>query len=294
MSDASIGASQAFAERPKLQRKLVTPEGIDLRLQLADASERASAFCLDVFFIVLALFAATLLLALVGVSTSTSEAATVLWLISFFLLRVFYFTFFEVGPRAATPGKRMLGIRVAPRNGGRLTAEAIFARNAMRELEVFVPLTFIASNAADSIDGWIIFAGFVWGGIFAFFPLFNRDRLRPGDIIAGTWVVKAPKKELQADIAHSGEKELSAYVFTKQELDAYGVHELHLLEDVLRQREAEVMALVAERIRNKIKRSVSDDEEDPRFLDAYYTALRQRLETRLLYGIRRRDKTDLR
>ena len=294
MSEATVGAPSMTGGRSKLQRKFVTPEGVDLRLQLADASERAGAFCLDVFFIFLALFGVSLVYALIAGASAEGEEALILWMISSFLIRAFYFTFFEIGPRAATPGKRLLGIRVAPRKGGRLTAEAIFARNAMRELEVFVPITFIFAGAGDSVDGWIILAGFVWGGIFAFFPLFNRDRLRPGDIIAGTWVVKAPKQSLQADIARAGEQELSAFVFSKSELNAYGIHELHLLEDILRIRDADVMALVAERIRNKIKRPAFAGDEDDKFLDAYYTALRQRLETRLLYGVRRRDKTDLR
>ena len=39
----------------KLTREFVTPEGVDLRLQLASAGERAGAFLLDVVFITLAL-----------------------------------------------------------------------------------------------------------------------------------------------------------------------------------------------------------------------------------------------
>lgn len=277
-----------------LERSLITPEGVDLRIRLADAGERAGAFCLDMTIIAAALIVITIVSAFAGLSTGSVEFVAVIWLLAFFVLRVFYFTIFEMGARAATPGKRALGIRVAARNGGRLKAEAIFARNATREIEVFLPLGFLMSQGIDNLDGLIILAGFCWSGIFAFFPLFNRDRLRPGDIIAGTWVVKAPKRKLQADIARDGEKALSKFQFTQSEIDAYGVHELHVLESVLRSRDEDTMKQVAEQIRKKIGRPPETDEADDQFLDAYYTALRKRLETKLLYGVRRRDKFDKR
>lgn len=287
-------AAQHAPPRDKLQRSLITPEGVDLRIRLAEAGERLGAFCLDIAIMVSALLAFTLICGLAGAATGSAEFIGVVWLLAFFVLRVFYFTFFEMGPRAATPGKRLLGIRVAARNGGRLTAQAVFARNATREIEIFLPLGFLASQGVDSLDGLIVLAGFLWSGIFAFFPLFNTDRLRPGDIIAGTWVVKAPKRKLQKDIAGEGEKALSDFNFTQAELDAYGVHELHVLENVLRTRDAETMKLVAAQIREKIGRPPTSDGQDEKFLDAYYTALRKRLETQLLYGVRRKDKFDTR
>ena len=54
-----------------------------------------------------------------------------------------------------------------------------------------------------------------------------------------------------------------------------------------------VAAAVAERIRRKIGWTRGEDEPDWAFLDAYYTALRRRLETRMLFGRRRRDKHDV-
>ena len=238
--------------------------------------------------------AVTLLCAFAGLSTGSVEFVTIVWLLGSFVLRAFYFTLFEMGAKAATPGKRLLGIRVAARNGGRLTADAIFIRNVTREIEVFMPLGFLFSQGADNIDGIIILVGFCWSAIFAFFPLFNRDRLRPGDIIAGTWVVKAPKRALKEDIAGEGEKALSEFKFTPAEIDVYGVHELQVLEDVLRSRDPDAMKLVAEKIRTKIGRPPESNAADGRFLDAYYTALRKRLETKLLYGVRRKDKHDRR
>lgn len=268
-----------------LQRELVTPEGIDLELVLADGGERLSAFLLDIVFILLALTGLTLgtfLLALVF-SFRSAEVMGVIWILGFFALRNFYFMAFELTPRAATPGKRIVGIRVASRDGSPLTANAIFARNAMRELEIFLPLFFMVAKASD-IDAWIGIVGLIWCGTFLFFPLFNRDRLRVGDLVGGTWVVVAPQRVLSPDLV-APEARL---VFSEAALDAYGIKELNILEDVLRRKDAETMRAVAERIRRKIGFDIPVPEAE--FLSAYYIALRGRLETRLLFGKRRRDK----
>jgi uncharacterized RDD family membrane protein YckC len=286
----------------RLTRELVTPEGVDLRVQLAEASERAAAFLLDAAIIIgglAALFAVVVMVIIgSGLNGLTTQVAGVIWFLGSFLARQAYFILFELTPRAATPGKRALGLRVAARNGGRLTADAIFARNAMRELEIFVPLSFLIGQGSQ-VDAWLDLLGVVWCSIFVFFPLFNRDRLRVGDLVAGTWVVKAPRRRLMADVAETalagraafaGRGE--AFAFTQAQVDAYGAKELHVLEDVLRRTEALTIAAVAQRIRTKIGWTRAESESDYAFLDAYYLALRGRLESRLLFGRRRRDKFD--
>ena len=280
------------------ERSLVTPEGVDLHVRLAEASERATAFLLDAAIIVGLLIAFTIL-CLVGLGAmgiNSGEAVAVIWLLGWFALRNLYFIGFEMSPRAATPGKRRVGLRVAARNGGRLTADAVFARNAMRELEVYVPLTFVFSHASG-LDAWVVFFGVVWSAIFVLFPLMNRDRLRIGDVIAGTWVVKAPRATLLRDMAGGRLGAPAApqarFEFTLAQLDAYGVKELHVLEEVLRRYEAATVAAVAARIRAKIGWRAGAAEGDGDFLEAYYRALRGRLESRLLFGRRRLDKHDV-
>ncbi|OYW85350.1 MAG: hypothetical protein B7Z22_08760, partial [Hyphomonas sp. 32-62-5] len=73
-----------------------------------------------------------------------------------------------------------------------------------------------------------------------------------------------------------------------------GIHELHVLEDVLRQSTAEIKQQVAERIRAKIRWTKQPGETDLAFLEAYYSALRRRLEQRMLLGERKADKFDVR
>lgn len=270
----------------RFRRALITPEGVDLRLVLGNAGDRATAFFLDVIFIGLGLLAMTLIIVLVGLAAgfATRGFIAAIWLLLFFLLRNFYFLAFELTPRAATPGKRIVGLRVTTRDGSPLTGSAIFARNAMRELEIFLPLSFMGARGS-AVDSWIAVLGLIWCGIFAFFPLFNRDRLRVGDLVAGTWVVRAPKKILDADLADG---ETAGIEFSPEALDAYGIKELTILEDVLRRKDEMILHDVSARIRAKIKFDAPLPDQE--FLMAYYAALRGRLEARLLFGRRRRDK----
>jgi uncharacterized RDD family membrane protein YckC len=275
-------------------RELVTPEGVDLKLKVGAYAERFSALLIDfaILFGGLALFS----LAALGVfwatrATWSAEFLGVVWLLGVFVGRNFYFLIFEVGPRAATPGKRAMGLRVAAADGGRLTADMVFARNAMREVEVFLPLTFFAARG-EGIDGALVSLGALWSLVFVVFPLFNRDRRRMGDLVAGTMVVKAPKKVLQPDLADTERTAARGFAFTHAQLDAYGIKELHVLEDVIRAGDRKSMAEVAARIRAKIGWEGPSDVADRTFLNAYYAALRGRLESRLLFGHRRKDKFD--
>ena len=283
------------ARQAKRIRPLVTPEGAALNLRIATASERAGAFLLDFALQIMLIIAAVWVIALAfssmgfrGWMVAGSVSAVVV-----FLLRNFYFIFFEIGRKAATPGKRALGLRVAARNGDRLTANAVLARNFMRELEVFLPLTLLIMSVEDEVSGWIRLLGLAWTGVFLLFPLFNNDKLRVGDLIAGTIVIHAPRTKLKQDITSVAPVTSNArFAFSDSELDTYGIHELHVLEDVLRQSTSEIKARVADRIREKIEREKQDGEDDLPFLEAYYAALRARLEQRMLFGERKEDKFD--
>jgi uncharacterized RDD family membrane protein YckC len=275
-------------------RSLVTSEGVDLRLRLADVGERLTALILDELLMGAAFIGATIAalfgLAALHAAIGGGQALLVVWLLAGFLLRNFYFIAFELSARAATPGKRRCGIRVASRSGGRLTADAIFVRNALRELELYIPLSVLFAPT-DMVGGWSKAAATVWCGVFALLPLFNRDRLRAGDILAGTWVVKVPDRRLLRDLAQGGRFETASIRFTLDQLDAYGIKELQVLEDVLRRFDRKAVTVVADRIRQKIGYA-QGEESDGAFLSAYYAALRQRLEARALLGRRRVDKHD--
>lgn len=283
------------AEERKRQRSLVTPEGIDLRLEIASVGQRLGALLIDLLIIVgviigftiAALFSAGML------GFRTMEMVAVIWLLGLFLLRNGYFLGFEMTARAATPGKRIMGLRVASRDGGRLRFEAIFTRNVMRELELFLPLTLmLAAPATGGVGGWMYLLGLIWCGVFVFLPLFNADKLRAGDLVAGTWVLRTPKQKLLRDMADDGALHQPDFAFTPAQLDAYGVKELQVLEQVLRSGDRPTVRAVADRIAAKIgyERGPARDID---FLHAYYHAVRGRLESRLLMGRRRKDKFDV-
>ncbi|PAX07043.1 RDD family protein [Sphingomonas lenta] len=266
-------------------RSFVTPEGVDLRLELGSAGARAGAFMLDTVMILVVLVLGTLAILWLLSGARQGELLMILWLLGAFTLRNGWFILWELGGRGATPGKRMVGLRVVARDGGRLTGGAVVARNAMREIELFLPLSFLAQRGAEgSADTAMTIFALSWSGLFLFFPLFNRDRLRVGDLVAGTWVVQTVKAQLGAELA----AERPRRHFPEAALDLYGVYELQTLEGVLRGGQADSVATVASIIRRKA--GMADDGDDLGFLNDYYAALCARLERGLMVGRRREDK----
>jgi uncharacterized RDD family membrane protein YckC len=279
----------------KRVRMLLTPEGVPLPLEIADAGQRAGAFILDLLILFGSMIGISLFLLFMAKAIpgqAINRIAFLLWTIGLFVLRNFYFTWFEARPRGQTPGKRALGLRVIARHGGRLTLDAVIARNALREVEAFLPIMLtIATLATQGYDTLILLCGLGWTAIFLFLPLMNRDRLRAGDLLAGTWVIRVPRRPLLPELSADAD-EIS---FTEAELDAYGVFELETLEQVIRQAHAPAVATVTFTICERIGRQHWSDDGGPRelaFLQAYYAGLRGRLEQKLLFGKRRTDKHD--
>jgi uncharacterized RDD family membrane protein YckC len=278
-------------------RALETPEGVDLSLEIASVGSRIAAFLLDMLMIWGGIIVFTIVALSTGIeSKGKSEAFEstlgVIWLFFTFVLRNFWFILFEMGPRGATPGKRIAGLRVIARGGGQLEARNIVARNLLRDVELFLPLGFMVEQiGADTIDAFSGLLGFGWTMLFLFFPLFNKDRMRAGDLLAGTWVIRVPKPRVQQDLTETNQPDTTRYQFTEAQLAAYGAFELQTLETVLRGKDDKAVYLVAEAIRAKIGWQYEPD--DHAFLAAYYNAVRARLERGLLFGKRKRDKFDV-
>ena len=305
MAFNSLRRSTAAAT-DRATREIITPEGVAIRVRLADRGERAAALIIDLMVIagVVIVFALILILVMwASGGSSVSWLGSVAMLI-WFALRSFYFIALELRWQGKTVGKRAMGLRVIDRSGGRLGADAVFARNLMREVEVFIPISLLFAGSEEGVETWIQLCSIVWVGVFVFLPMFNKDRLRAGDIVAGTWVVAAPKAVLLPDMATAAAHHVTSpvadarapYVFTTEQLDAYGIYELQTLETVLRQDGPGVGAtrdVVCERIRQKIGWPEPDTPVDAdRFLETFYAALRARLETQMLFGHRREDKHD--
>jgi uncharacterized RDD family membrane protein YckC len=277
----------------KLRREFVTAEGIDLRLQLGSANERAIAFIIDIAIMYTTLIVVRMILGALypADGSMTQQTIEIIWQLAAFALRNGYFIAFELGMRAATPGKRAMKLRVVARDGGRLTGEAVIARNLMRELEFFMPMAFLSQSLFIPNESWLDAGSSLAAAavvlVFLLFPLFNKDRLRVGDLVAGTWVVHVPRRELGRSVGERAAE--PRYIFTEAQLAAYGEFELQKLEEVLRREDDLSLIVVARAIRGRIGWT-GGDTDDYGFLQAYYTALCQRLERGMLFGKRRADK----
>ncbi len=278
------------------ERLLVTPEGVPLLVKLAERGERLGAVLLDILFIVAANIALVLVIVLMLGLFNIKEAwgfFAILFLLGRFLIGTFYFSFFELRWNGQTPGKRIYKLRVIDRRGGPLRASAVFARNLMRELELFLPLQLLFARPTGRLEAISTLGIVLWMGAMLYVMFMNRDRMRGGDLIAGTWVIHAPKSELLSDVAtHAGEAANERYRFTAVQLGTYGVFELQTLETVLRERRTDVVPEVARRVKVKISWEDMGHGDDLEFLTSYYRAARQYHEGKLLFGKRKRDKFD--
>jgi uncharacterized RDD family membrane protein YckC len=309
-SPATALPTSAHEPSSKRTRALITPEGIAVPIVVASRGSRFGALMLD-FMLIFAAQIAFFLFALwiagdifseaIANQTGPERAVLEFLVISLFLFlfvsRYGYFLAMELGPRGATFGKRALGIRVAARNGARLTPEAVLARNLVRDIELFIPLSLITSGASSGEMGAFGFAAFIWVVAIASLPFFNKDALRAGDIIAGTWVVEAPKTKLEGTISTqgaAGHESASTvtgarYEFGDAELSVYGERELQTLERLLREGKDEALYAVHETICRKIGWDPGAGDERA-FLEAFYSQLRARLENDMRFGKRKADK----
>ena len=147
-------------------------EGVVIRLRIAGPLPRALAYLTD-FLIRLALFITGILLALMTGAAMGSNVAQGLILLSWFLLDWLYPVLFEAGRRGATPGKRMLGLRVVQASGSPLTVGQAVVRNFLRFIDGMppIPLFTYALGMASCLA--------------------TRRFQRLGDLAAGTVVVYA-------------------------------------------------------------------------------------------------------
>ena len=271
----------------KLRRHITTPEGVPVPIEIANYGERLAAFVIDLtiwFLLTLAIYIP--ILTLVSRTGGTLIAISIALFIGF-LVRNLYFIYFELAWRGATPGKRIVGLRVIDRNGGPLVASAVIARNLTREVEMFIPLGVLMQGHSDwqqlAIAAWVMFCLAI--------PAFTKDRMRGGDLIAGTMVIALAKRALSSDLVEG----MLHFSFTEQQLRAYGAFELQVLEELLRRPDSAESGRVLNDVCDKICRRIAwTDPVSPNqvalFLRDFYTAERAFLEREQLFGKGRADK----
>lgn len=268
----------------------MTPEGVPLIVEIADLFERCAAFGIDFFitdFAGLVLVLGAGLLSGSPIGDVTLAAA----LFATFVVRNLYFIWFEILWAGSTPGKRVLGLRVVDRGGGPLTSGAVVARNLSREVETFFPLAMVASAASWTASPWEVFPLAAWLLLTTSFPLLNKDNMRAGDLLGGTVVIAVPQRVLLDDLAVTR----GTFRFSVDQLQRYGILELHVLEDVLRRPESlhndRLLGDIALKIQRRISWHSQVAPRDTRaFLSDFYTAQRAFLERRKHLGDERADK----
>ncbi len=283
--------SQFFEGVRRKRREIITPEGVSIPVELADYGERLSAFFIDWVIWTVATIAIYLpIILLIGKAGGILIAISVALFVGF-IIRNLYFVYFEVAWRGATPGKRAVGLRVIDRHGGPLLPTAVIARNLTREVEMFLPLGILMSGGGGGAAALEQLSLAIWMLFFAVLPAINRDRMRGGDLIAGTMVIALPKRALSSDLVEA----VVQFSFSEQQLRAYGAFELQVLEELLRRPDAPDAMRVLNEVCDKICRKIGWSAPVPPnqvvlFLRDFYTAERAFLEREQLYGKVRLDK----
>jgi uncharacterized RDD family membrane protein YckC len=149
-----------------------TPEGILLELRPAGVCARSCAFLIDGIIRLVAIYAIAIATAFMG------GVGVAFWMLFIFMLEWFYPVVFELKTAAATPGKRVFGLRVLMDNGLPITVAASVTRNLLRTAD-FLPFGY----------GFAIVS-----------MLLRRDCKRLGDIAAATVVVHHREAERNARI----------------------------------------------------------------------------------------------
>jgi len=151
-----------------LRHTVITPENVELSFEVAGITSRFLAWFLDMLFMIIALFIGAWAVSFVGIISPGLQAALVI--VTAFVIQQGYFIFFELKTGGATPGKRIMKLRVIQDTGVKINFFNSFLRNMMRFM-----------------DSTPLFILHIPGGLAAFFHPLNR---RLGDMVAGTLVVR--------------------------------------------------------------------------------------------------------
>ena len=156
---------------------IATPEGIELRLQLAGLGSRFIAGGVD---LVIMLILLGILAVITGpVAGLSGGVAGVVFVIGSFVILLFYPILFELLAGGQTPGKRMSHLRVLRDSGAPVDLPASAIRNLMRLVDGPL-LLYLPSIVSIAV---------------------TKRNQRPGDIAAGTIVTReqpAPKRSRKA------------------------------------------------------------------------------------------------
>jgi uncharacterized RDD family membrane protein YckC len=152
---------------------IATPEGLELNLTLAGPASRFVSAIVDILIQLVVLVCAAIVLGSLGdAGFGGGGVALAVWFAISFCVITFYDVFFEVFNGGRTPGKLLNGLRVVRVSGHPVTFLTSAIRNIVR------PVDFLPS-------------AYVLGAIVI---LATRKNQRIGDVVAGTLVVREPRR----------------------------------------------------------------------------------------------------
>jgi uncharacterized RDD family membrane protein YckC len=145
--------------------------GVDIELDIAGAGTRSYAFVID--WHIRVLIALAWILLVVGINFGQGGIRNAGWIVGapagciYFL----YHPIIEILLRGSTPGKRMAGVRIVTRQGGTPSIGALLVRNVFRLVDSAPALYLVGLLCC----------------------LFTEQRVRIGDMAAGTLLVREPE-----------------------------------------------------------------------------------------------------
>ena len=268
----------------------IPPESVPLTFRLSSLGARFGAQMLD--FLITYGGVMALIIALIWLNIFSWTGLMTFYALITFFIRIPYYILSELVWNGRTLGKRALGVRVISLDGRRLTPHQIVARNLMKEVEVFLPMSTLFGAA--NMTWWLALILLCWTGGTLLVPMFSKLNQRLGDMVAGTVVVDTPKPQLLPDL--SAQAAARGYEFRAEHLGVYGRYELQTLETILRDppKTPEMRKRISE-VAQTIRRRIGYDEAVPEsrewdFLLEFYRQQREFLESRTLFGDTRENK----
>lgn len=149
-------------------------DGVEIHLRVAGPAVRSVAWLVDLLIFAGIVIALSLGLTLMGPSLGDKTVQGIL-LLCLFVLSWFYNVFFEMTRRAATPGQRMMKLKVSSVSGAPVRLPQSVIRNLLRVID-FMPFCYLFGLICS---------------------LFSQRFQRLGDLVADTVVVYAEPEHIK-------------------------------------------------------------------------------------------------
>ncbi|HYB90973.1 MAG TPA: RDD family protein [Candidatus Binataceae bacterium] len=231
--------SEAAGDREGPVHSFLSPEAVRLDLPVSGPVPRMLAYGIDLFFmIVLTAFLLAILISSFSVGAAIEHwlrgvlreavrqsaaaakqnqpasplggLAIAIFVLSEFVISTCYFIFWEIVTGGRSPGKLIVGLRVARRNGLPIDLHSSVVRNLMRAVDI-LPAEYLV-------------------GLISILLSPSGERL--GDHVAGTIVLRLDRPETATDIPRS--HDAGGLVLTRTQLARIGPREMQLIRGVLR------------------------------------------------------------